>query len=119
MFEYSLVNVVALLVGLLFLINGYLLVRRGREAVAVFVVSVAVGGGLVFVALFPNAFDVVARLLGLEWRARAILVVSNLTLFALVIYLLNRIGRLYDRVSRLNEQLSLLEAKVDEGDGGE
>mgnify|MGYP001627054693 CR=1 FL=1 len=118
-FDYSLVNVVSLLVGLLFLANGYYLVRKGREAVAVFVLSVAVGGGLVFVALFPGAFDLVARLLGLELRARAILVVSNLTLFALVIYLLNRIGKLYDRVSRLNERLSLLDAEVeDHGDRG-
>jgi hypothetical protein len=114
MFEYSLVNVIALLVGLLFLINGYLLVRRGREAVAVLVVSIVAGGGLIFVALFPNAFDVVAGVLGLEWGARAILVVANLTLFSLVIYLLNRIGRLYDRVSRLNERLSLLETELRE-----
>lgn len=111
-FDYSLVNVVALLVGLLFLANGYFLVRKGREAVAVFVLSVAVGGGLVFVALFPNAFDIVARVLGLELRARAILVISNLTLFLLATYLLNRIGRLYDRVSRLNERVSLLEREV-------
>lgn len=114
MVEYSLVNAVALLIGLLFLTNGYLLVRRGREAVAVFVVSVVVGGGLVFVALFPDAFDVIAGVLGLEWGARAILVVANLTLFSLVIYLLNRIGRLYDRVSRLNERLSLLETELDQ-----
>ncbi|GAB3411761.1 hypothetical protein GCM10027435_03780 [Haloparvum alkalitolerans] len=116
-FDYSLVNVVSLLVGLLFLANGYFLVRKGREAVAVFVLSVAVGGGLVFVALFPGAFDFVARLLGLELRARAILVVSNLTLFALVIYLLNRIGKLYDRVSRLNERLSLLDAELEAAGG--
>ncbi|WP_199243375.1 DUF2304 domain-containing protein [Halopenitus persicus] len=116
-FDYSLVNVVALVVGLLFLANGYYLVRTGREAVAVFVLSVIVGSGLVFVAAFPTAFDAVARLLGLELRARAILVVSNLTLFALVIYLLNRIGTLYDRVSRLNERLSLLDAEMDDRDG--
>lgn len=112
MVEYSVVNAVALLVGLLFLATGYHLVRSGREALAAFVISVVVGGGLVFVALFPSAFDLVARVLGLELRARAILVISNLTLFLLATYLLNRIGRLYDRVSKLNERVSLLEREV-------
>lgn len=109
-FDYSLVNAVALIVGLLFLTNGYYMIRKGRESIPILVVSIGVGGGLVFVALFPTAFDLVARVLGLELRARAILVVSNLTLFALVIYLLNRIGQLYARVSYLNERLSILDA---------
>lgn len=116
MAEYTVVNLVALLVGLVFLANGYYLVRKGREAVALFVMSLAVGGGLIFVALFPNVFDVVATVLGLELKARAILVLSNLTLFVLVTYLLNRIGNLYDRVSRLNEEVTLLKSEVEERD---
>jgi len=114
MVEYTVVNLVAFLVGGVFLANGYYLLRRGREAMALFVTSLVVGGGLIFVALFPNVFQVVASLLGLELKARAILVISNLTLFVLVTYLLNRIGRLYDRVSRLNEQVSLLRADHEE-----
>lgn len=116
MAEYTVVNLVALLVGLVFLANGYYLVRKGREAVALFVMSLAVGSGLIFVALFPNVFDVVATVLGLELKARAILVLSNLTLFVLVTYLLNRIGNLYDRVSRLNEEVTLLKSEVEERD---
>jgi len=116
MAEYTVVNLIALLVGLGFLANGYYLVRAGREAVALFVMSLAVGGGLIFVALFPNAFDTVATVLGLELKARAILVIANLTLFVLVTYLLNRIGTLYDRVSRLNEQVSLLRSELEESD---
>jgi hypothetical protein len=113
---YSVVNLVSVLVGLGFLANGYLLVRRGREAVALFVVSLVVGAGLIFVAVFPNFFEVVASVLGLEWKARAILVISNLTLFALVIYLVNRLGKLYDRLSRLNEEVSLLKSELEERD---
>jgi len=112
MVEYTIVNLVAALVGVLFLANGYYLVRRGREAMALFLTSLAVGSGLLFVAAFPNVFEVVATVLGLELKARAILVISNLTLFVLVVYLLNRIGTLYDRVSRLNEQVSLLEGEL-------
>ncbi|QHS16178.1 DUF2304 domain-containing protein [Halopenitus persicus] len=114
MADYTIVNVVALLVGLLFVGTGVHLVRTGRESVAAFLLTTAVGFGLVFVALFPGAFDLVARVLGLELRARAILVISNLTLFVLVTYLLNRIGRLSDRVSRLNERLSLLDRELED-----
>jgi hypothetical protein len=116
MVQYTVVNLVAFLVGAVFLANGYYIVRRGREAIALFVMSLVVGGGLIFVALFPNVFQVVATVLGLELKARAILVISNLTLFVLVTYLLNRIGKLYDRVSRLNEQVSLLRSEFEDGD---
>jgi hypothetical protein len=112
--EYSLVHLVAFAIGLGFLLNGYVLVRSGREDLELFVMSVVVGGGLVFVAVYPDAFDQVATLIGLELKARAILVVSNLTLFVLVTYLLNRIGRLYDRLSKLNEEVSLLRAELED-----
>lgn len=115
MVEYTAVNLATFLVGVGLLLNGYVIVRRGREDVALFVVSAVVGLGLIVVALVPDVFQVVATLLGLEWKARAILVVSNLTLFVVAIYLFNRVGRLYERVSRLNEELSLLRNEVEEG----
>jgi len=117
MAEYTAVNLATFLVGVGLLLNGYHIVRRGREDVALLVVSAVVGTGLIVVALFPDVFQVVAALLGLELKARAILVVSNLTLFVVAIYLFNRIGRLYERVSRLNEELSLLKNAVEEGAG--
>ena len=112
---YSAVHLASMLVGLALLANGYLLVKRGREAVALFVVSLAVGTGLIFVAVFPDSFQVVADQLGLELKARAILGLSNLTLFAVVTYLFNRIGKLYDRLSRLNEEVSLLRSELEDG----
>ena len=112
--NYTLVHLATLLVGLGLLFNGYYIVRRGREDIALFVLSAIVGLGLVFVALLPEAFQSVATILGLEWRARAILVVSNLVLFVVVTYLFNRIGKLYDQQSRLNEELSLLKNDLEE-----
>lgn len=119
MVEYTLVNGATFLVGLALLLRGYTIVRRGREDVGLFFLSVVVGVGLMAVALVPNVFEVVATLLGLEWKARAMLVVSNLTLFLVVVYLFDRIGRLYEQVSRLNEELSLLKNAVEEGPPGE
>lgn len=113
---FTLVHLLSLLVGALFLANGYYLVSRDREALALFAVSVLVGAGLIFVAVFPNVFEVVASVLGLEWKARAMLVVANLTLFVVISYLVNRIGTLYDRVSRLNEEVSLLKNELEEAD---
>ncbi|EMA02001.1 hypothetical protein SAMN05443574_11122 [Haloarcula vallismortis] len=113
-FDYSLVNLLSLAVGLAFLANGYIIVRSERESLELFVMSLLLGAGLIVVAIVPNVFEVVARLLGLEWKARAILVISNLTLFVAVTYLLNRIGHMYDRLSRLNEELSLLRSELEE-----
>jgi len=116
MVEYTVVNLLAALVGVVFLANGYRMVRRGREDMTLFLTSLFVGLGLVFVALFPHAFEAVAGVLGLEWKARAILVVSNLTLFVLVVYLLNRTATLYEQVSRLNEEVALLKGGEDGDD---
>jgi len=106
------VNVATFVVGLALLVNGYAIFRRGREDAALLLLSVVVGAGLIVVALVPDLFQFVATLLGLELKARAILVVSNLTLFVVAIYLFDRIGRLYARISRLNEELSLLKTAV-------
>lgn len=113
---YSLVNVLAVLVGIVFLWNGYRIVARGREDLALLGMSLAVGAGLIFVGVFPDFFETVAALLGLEWKARAMLIVSNLTLFVVVTYLFNRIGQLYERISKLNEEVSLLRVELDERD---
>lgn len=116
MVDYTVVNLVALLVGVAFLVNGYRMVRRGKEDMALFVTSLLVGAGLIVVALFPDFFQIVAYVLGLELKARAILVMANLTLFVLVIYLLHRIATLYEQVSRLNEELSLMKADLEDQD---
>lgn len=116
MVEYTLVNLITFIVGLLFLVTGRHLVRQGREDIALFVMATLVGSGLILVAIFPNVFEVIAVLLGLELKARAILVVSNLTLFVLVTYLFTRISSLHDRVSRLNEELSLLRNEQNDRD---
>lgn len=113
---YTVVNLVAFLVGVGLLLNGYVIVRRGREDVSLFVVSLVVGTGLIFVALFQDRFALVAAVLGLKLKGRAILVISNLTLFVVVTYLFNRIGTLYDRVSRLNEEVSLMKAELENDD---
>jgi hypothetical protein len=114
MVTYTIVNAVTFLLGVLFLLSGYRLVKRGREDIALFVMSSAIGIGLIIVAVYPNIFTFIAAILGLELKARAILVISNLTLFVIITYLFNRIGHLYDKISVLNEEMSLLRTTVNE-----
>lgn len=110
--SYSLINAVTFTLGLVFLYSGYRLVASGREDLPVFLLTSTIGIGLMIVALFPDLFWFVANVSGLDLRSRAILVVANLTLFVLVVYLLNRIGRLSKQVTLLNEELSLLRTEV-------
>jgi len=111
--SFTLVNLVALLLGIAFLYNGYRIATRGREAIPLFFLSVVLGLGLVFVAVFQDAFEFVATVLGLEQKGRAILIVSNLTLFVVVTVLFSRLSTLYNRLSRVNEELSLLRQRVE------
>lgn len=119
MVEYTAINALTFVIGLVFLYNGYRIVASGREDIALFVTSAAIGLGLLFVAIFPDVFDVVATLLGIEFKTNAILIISNLTLFVLVTYLFSRVGDLYDNVSRLNEEVSLLRTEAVKGDEDE
>lgn len=112
--EFSFVNIITLIIGLVFIYNGYRLLRDGREDVALFFTCELIGGGLIVVSVYPGIFTYVATVLGLEWKARAILVVSNLTLFVLVTYLFNRIGTLRENVSILNEEVSLLQVALED-----
>lgn len=114
MVEYTTLNVATFLLGLFFIYSGYRMVKRGREDLALFLMSGTVGVGLIVVAVYPDIFELVATLIGLELKARAILVISNLTLFVIITYLFNRISQLYGKVSGLNEELSLLRATVEE-----
>jgi hypothetical protein len=114
--DYTLINLITFGVGTIFLYNGYRIVRSGREDLIVFLMSGIIGMGLLSVAIFPNLFDIIAAVLGIEKITNAILIVSNLTLFILVTYLFNRIGSLHYSVSRLNEELTLLRADLEESD---
>jgi hypothetical protein len=113
MVEYTILNAVTLIVGTAFLWNGYRIVRQGREAVLLFGMSALVGCALIIVALFPPVFTSLIGGLGVD-AGRGILVFSNLGLFVLVTYLFHRIGQLYDSISRLNEEVSLLKTEVDQ-----
>jgi hypothetical protein len=110
---YTIANILTFVVGIAFMYTSYRIIRDGREDTTVFLISAIIGAGLVFVSLFPDFFVFLAPLLGLELKARAILVVSNLTLFGLVTYLFTQIERLSRNVSRLNEELALLRASVE------
>ena len=112
----EIVNIVTFAVGFGLLFNGYSLLRQGREDITLVLLSLVVGVGLIVVAVFPGGFGIIAPIIGLELRTRAMLIISNLTLFVVVVYLLNRMGGLQNKVSKLNEELSLLKHDINEHD---
>lgn len=113
---YSLVNLIATLLGVAFIYNGYRLVRHGREDIFWFLISGTVGVGILVVAFYSNIFIIVADIIGLRLKGRAILVVANITLFALVAVLFSVVKNLYDRVSQMHEELVLLRHELNEDD---
>lgn len=113
-YDYSLVNLLTLALGVLILTNSYRISRSGGEDLASFLLSGILGTGLIVVAIVPNVFGLLATLLGLELRARAILVVSNLTLFCVSYYLFLQVVSLRAKVSKINEEFSLLKRRVED-----
>lgn len=114
--DYTLVNVITFVLGLIILANSYRLVQSGDEDLYSFLLSLIIGGGLMFVASVPNIFELFATILGLELKARAILVVSNLTLFCIVYILFIRVVDLREKISTLNEELSLLNRRIEDNE---
>lgn len=112
----EIVNIVTFVVGFGLLFNGYSLLVQGREDIALVLLSFGAGLGLVVVSVFPGGFGIIAPIIGLEIGTRAMLVISNLSLFVVVVYLLNRTGGLQNKVSQLNEELSLLKHDINEPD---
>lgn len=115
---FDVVNAVTLVLGSVFLFTSYNILTKGTEDLPLFILSGSIGMGLLAVAVFPDMFDRIGTVIGLEYKGRAILVVSNLTLFVVVTYLFNLIGRQQHKLSRLNEDLSLLKLGIEE-DGEE
>lgn len=111
---YDIVNVITFCLGIIFLFTSYNVIANGKEDLPLFLLSGIIGLGLLTVAVFPDMFQGVATVIGLEYKGRAILVVSNLTLFVVVTYLFNLIGRQQKKLSRLNEELSLLKSGIEE-----
>lgn len=109
----EIINVITFGVGVLFMLNGYYLVKKGKEDLVPFLITSSVGIGLIVVAISPDIFDLISDFLGFEIKGRAILVVSNLTLFVIVIYLFNKVGGLKAKVSKLNEEMSLTKSQVE------
>lgn len=116
MVAYDAINLLTFLIGFGLLYNSYSLINQDREDIVLVGLSFVLGAGLIFVAVFPGGFDPLGNLIGIEFKARAILVVSNLTLFIIVLYLLNRVGELQANISKLNEEQSLLKNSIDEED---
>lgn len=117
MVEYTLVNLLTVLLAIGFLGYAYRVGQGQGEDLALFLVSVALGIGLFVAGLVPNAvFKSMAALLGIRLEAVAVLVVSNSVLFVVITFLFNRVGTLKADVSKLNEELSLLRQQVEEDD---
>ncbi len=100
------VRIVGIVVALLFMGYGALKYRSGKWRKTDLGLALLIALGIGLVSIFPEAVGVVAKVLLLENRLFAVLVVSNLILFALFLYLLNQVRLANRRTGELVRALA-------------
>lgn len=104
------VSVLGMVVGILFLIRSWLLIRAKREDLVSLLVWVVIGLGLVVASAVPSVFDYVIGILGMETRAYAMFLVAFLIAYVLLFRLYRAQREMSEEISRLNEELALVRA---------
>ncbi|RME76204.1 MAG: DUF2304 family protein, partial [Chloroflexi bacterium] len=93
-------QVVGIVIALLIWAYGFWKYKGGRYSRTNFLIVCGLAGGLLTLAVFPSAGDLVAGPLRME-RWNAVLFVTNLVLFALFFYVLNQTNSNARTISRL------------------
>lgn len=91
-----------------------LLVRRHSLKSKYSLLWLTVSAGFLAVALFPDAYDRLAEATGIDYPPAAILFVTAVFLFVIVVHFSWELSRLEERSRILAEELALLRARLEE-----
>jgi cellulose synthase/poly-beta-1,6-N-acetylglucosamine synthase-like glycosyltransferase len=105
------VRIAGVAVALIFAAYGVIRYRGGGWRRLDLLLAIFLAGGIGAIAVFPQIGDVFTLLFRLENRAFALLVASNLALFAFFLYLLNQIRANSIRNGRLVSALAIRQYK--------
>ena len=98
-------------VVMLFLGTKEFVKRETGQTLLKFIVRVIVWGGMGVLAVYPNATEIVARILGFKENINAVIILGFLLVFMLIFKLLSAIEKVEQNISELTrrEALSHLE----------
>ena len=108
------INVLGMLVGMLFLVRSWLVIRTKREDLLSLIVWIAIGLGLIVASAVPSVIDYVTGILGMETRAYAMFLAAFFVAYGLLFRLYRAQREISKAVSYLNEELALVRALLKE-----
>lgn len=96
---------------MLFIGTKEFLKREAGQTFLKFLVRVIVWGGMAVIAVYPNATEVVARVLGFKENINAVIIIGFLFVFMIIFKLLSAIEKIEQNISEITrrEALSHLE----------
>lgn len=102
-------NLIGAVMGLALIVYAIYKFARHRFSKFDLLLSLLVGGGVMLLALDPALADIPARALGMETRWFAVLFLSNVVMFLLFLYVLNKTNRANRELGRVVRALAARE----------
>ncbi len=103
------IELLGILVGLYLIYKSASLLRNKEEDVLNFAIWLIVGSGLIIGGVFPQLFTYVRRFLGMERRAYTIFGIGILLSYLLIFRIFSYLRELKTDISKINEEISLIE----------
>ncbi len=94
-------QIIILIVAGLLILRKFVMVLRRRNSFREFILATLIWGGFAAFSLFPNAITLIGKALGFELGINALLVITTLVLFYIVLMLMVRIDRVDQNLTKL------------------
>lgn len=109
--KFHLYQVIVLLVSAIMIFQGIKNFVRGKSGQTFYklAIRIIVWGGMAVIALFPQATNILAGLVGLEGNINAVILSGFLLIFLMIFKLLSAVERLEQDLSMLTRKESLKE----------
>jgi len=107
--KFHLYQIIVLIVSSIMIFQGIKNFIRGKGGQTFYklIIRIAVWGGMSIIAIFPQATNILAGLVGLEGNINAVILTAFLLIFLMIFKLLSAIERLEQDISEVTRKESL------------
>ena len=107
------IQIVALIVGIYYILRSYKLLKDKKEDVGQFLLWIVVGIAFIVIAVNPDIVLVLSKLLGMSYRGNMIFALSIILAYLLILHLWAKIAEINTNISQLNEELAVLRYMIE------
>ncbi|WP_163339179.1 DUF2304 domain-containing protein [Desulfopila sp. IMCC35008] len=113
--KISLYQIIILAISSVMLFQGTkeFVKREAGQTFLKFMVRVIVWGGMAIIAVYPNATEMVSKVLGFKENMNAVIILGFLLVFMLIFKLLSAIEKIEQNISELTRKEALSHLEID------